>query len=140
MELEPESVEAILARWPVARLVTLGRGGKPEPVPIVFAHVAGALFSPLDGKPKRGGELARVSNLARDARVAVLLDHYDDDWSALWWLRVEGRAEVVPAAEHPDAVAALRAKYPQYGHVALFAGEPRLIRVAVGRISSWRAA
>lgn len=140
MELEPASVESILARWPVARLVTLGRGGKPEPVPIVFAYVAGALFSPLDGKPKRGGELARVRNLARDARVAVLLDHYDDDWSKLWWLRVEGRAAVVPAAEHADAVAALRAKYPQYEHVALFAGEPRLIRIAVARVTSWRSA
>jgi PPOX class probable F420-dependent enzyme len=140
MELEPASIDSILARWPVARLVTLGRGGKPEPVPVVFASVAGALWSPLDGKPKRAGELARVRNLAADPRVAVLLDHYDDDWSRLWWLRVEGRAEVVAAAAHPDAVAALRAKYPQYGRVALFAGEPRLIRIAVGRVTSWRAA
>ena len=139
MELERASIDSILARWPVARLVPLGRGGKPEPVPIVFAFVAGALWSPLDGKPKRGGELARVRNLAGDARVAVLLDHYEDDWSRLWWLRVEGRAAVVAAGEHPDAVAALRAKYRQYEHVALFAGEPRLIRVAVERITSWRA-
>jgi PPOX class probable F420-dependent enzyme len=124
----------------VARLVTLGRGGKPEPVPIVFAFVTGALWSPLDGKPKRGGELARVRNLEADARVAVLLDHYEDDWSKLWWLRVEGGATVVAAGEHPDAVAALRAKYPQYEHVALFAGEPRLIRVTAERITSWRAA
>jgi PPOX class probable F420-dependent enzyme len=139
MELEPAAIEAILARWPVARLVTLGRGGKPEPVPIVFAHVAGALFSPLDGKPKRGGELARVRNLARDARAAVMLDHYEDDWSTLWWLRVEGRGEVLPADAHAEAVAALRAKYPQYERVALFAGEPRLIRIAIERITSWAA-
>ena len=140
MELEPAEVDSILARWPVARLVTLGRGGKPEPLPIVFAFVAGALWSPLDGKPKRGGELARVRTLAADARVALLLDHYEDDWSKLWWLRVEGRAALVPAAGHPEVAAALRAKYPQYERVALFAGEPRLIRVAAERITSWRAA
>ena len=140
MELEPAAVESILARWPVARLVTLGRGGKPEPVPIVFAHVAGALWSPIDGKPKRAGaELARVRNLARDARVAVLLDRYDDDWSQLWWLRIEGRASLEPAAAHADVAAALRAKYRQYERVALFAGEPRLIRVAIERVASWRA-
>ena len=140
MELERAEVESILASWPVARLVTLGAAGAPEPVPIVFAHVAGALFSPIDGKPKRGGELARVRNLARDPRVAVLLDHYEDDWSKLWWLRLEGRASLEPAAAHADAVAALRAKYRQYERVALFAGEPRLIRVAVERTTSWRSA
>ena len=139
MELEPAQVESILARWSVARLVTLGRGGKPEPVPIVFVHVAGALWSPLDGKPKRGGELARVRNLAADARVAVLLDHYEDDWSKLWWLRLEGRGSVQPAAAHADAVDALREKYRQYERVALFAGEPRLIRVAIERTTSWRS-
>jgi PPOX class probable F420-dependent enzyme len=140
MELEPAQVESILARWPVARLVTLGRGGKPEPVPIVFARAAGALWSPLDGKPKRGGELARVRNLAADARVAVLIDHYEDDWTKLWWLRLEGRGSVQPAAEHADAVSALREKYRQYERVALFVGEPRLIRVVVERTTSWRAA
>jgi PPOX class probable F420-dependent enzyme len=140
MELEHAEVESILARWAVARLVTLGASGAPEPVPIVFAYVGGALFSPIDGKPKRGGELARVRNLARDPRVAVLLDHYEDDWSKLWWLRLEGRASLEPAAAHADAVAALRAKYRQYERVALFAGEPRLIRVAVERTTSWRSA
>lgn len=133
------AVERILARWVVARLVTLGRGGKPEPVPVVFAPAAGALYSPLDGKPKRGGELARVRNLARDARVALLLDHYEDDWSKLWWLRLEGRAEVVPAERHPEGVAALRQKYPQYASLPLFSGEPRLIRIEVERMLGWRA-
>lgn len=139
MELEAGSIDALLSRWPIARLVTLGAGGRPEPVPIVFAHCAGALFTPIDGKPKRGGALARERNVRADPRVAVLLDHYDADWERLWWLRIEGLAEVVPAGAWPGPVEALRAKYPQYAEVPLFRGEPRLLRIEIERTSSWRA-
>ena len=139
MQLEPEAIDALLSRWPVARLVTLGADGRPAPVPIVFARASEALFSPIDGKPKRGGELARERNLRADSRVALLLDHYEDDWERLWWLRVEGRAALVSASEHPQALAALRAKYPQYARVPLTSGEPRLLRIAIERVSSWRA-
>lgn len=142
MELEAESIDALLTRWPVARLVTLGAGGRPEPVPIVFARWGEALFTPIDGKPKRAGGagvLARERNVRADPRVAVLLDHYDPDWEKLWWLRIEGRAEGVPAEAWPAAAEALRAKYPQYARVPLFSGEPRLLRISIERISSWRA-
>ncbi len=139
MELEREAIDALLARWPVARLVTLAGDGRPAPVPIVFARVGAELFSPIDGKPKRSVELARERNLRADPRVALLLDHYEDDWQRLWWLRIDGRASTVPAAEHPLALAALRAKYPQYARVPLSSGEPRLLRIAIERVSSWRA-
>ena len=139
MQLEPDAIDALLSRWPVARLVTLAADGRPAPVPIVFARSAAVLFSPIDGKPKRAGELARERNLRADPRVALLLDHYEDDWERLWWLRVEGRAEVVLAAAHPRALEALRAKYPQYARVPISSGEPRLLRIAILRVSSWRA-
>ena len=139
MQLEPEAIDALLSRWPVARLVTLGADGSPAPVPIVFARSGAALFSPIDGKPKRAGPLARERNLETDPRVAVLLDHYDDDWERLWWLRVDGRATLVPASAHPQALDALRAKYPQYTRVPLTSGEPRLLRIEIERVSSWRA-
>ena len=139
MQLEPEAIDALLARWPVARLVTLGPEGRPAPLPIVFARAGSDLYSPIDGKPKRATELARERNLRADPRVALLLDHYEDDWERLWWLRVEGRATLVPAAEHPRALDALRAKYPQYASVPLTSGEPRLLRIAIERVSSWRA-
>ena len=89
-ELERAEIERILADWPVARLATLAPDGRAELVPIVFAESGGALWSPIDGKPKRGGELARVRNLRADPRVCVLLDHYDANWERLWWLRVDG--------------------------------------------------
>jgi PPOX class probable F420-dependent enzyme len=144
VDLTDAEVDAILERWPVARLATLADDGRPELVPIVFARSNGALWSALDGKPKRGRELARVRNLRRDSRVCLLLDHYDPDWRALWWLRLDARAEVVDAKEQrPEvahAVAALRAKYPQYASgVALFSGEPTLLRFAIERRVSWRA-
>jgi PPOX class probable F420-dependent enzyme len=139
VELEPSAIDALLSRWPIARLVTLRADGAPAPVPVVFARVGDALYSPIDGKPKGQGALARERHLDGDPRVALLLDHYEDDWERLWWLRVEGTAEVVPAAEHAAAHAALRAKYPQYARVALTSGEPRLLRIAIARIASWRA-
>jgi PPOX class probable F420-dependent enzyme len=139
MELEADAIDALLERWPVARLVTLDARGRPAPVPIVFARVDAALYSPIDGKPKRGGLLARERNLRADPRVALLLDHYEDDWERLWWLRVEGRAAVVPAASHARALDALRAKYPQYARVPVSSGEPRLVRIEIERIASWRA-
>ncbi len=139
MQLEAESIDALLSRWPVARLVTLGADGRPAPVPIVFARAGAALFSPIDGKPKGSAELARERNLRADPRVAVLLDHYDEDWERLWWLRVDGRAALVPASAHAHALDALRAKYPQYARVPLSSGEPRLLRISIERVSSWRA-
>ncbi len=139
MELEPGQIDDLLARWPVGRLVTLRADGAPVPVPVVFARVGDALFSPIDGKPKADGVLARERHIAADPRVALLLDRYADDWEALWWLRVEGRAETVPAAAHPRALGALRAKYPQYARVPLSHGEPRLLRISIDRITSWRA-
>jgi len=136
-------MERILASWPVARMATLAADGRPELVPIVFAQSDGALWTPVDGKPKRGGELARVRNLRRDGRVCLLLDHYDADWERLWWLRIDGRAEALsargPAAER--ALAALRAKYPRYasGATAQTSGEPTLIRVVETRRIGWAA-
>ncbi len=140
MEIARDVVDDLLSRWPIARLVTLRGDGAPVPVPIVFARVGAALYSPIDGKPKAGhARLARERNLDADARVALLLDHYDDDWQRLWWLRVEGRAAIVPADAHAEAVGRLRAKYPQYTRTPLWSGEPRLLRIAILRIVSWRA-
>jgi PPOX class probable F420-dependent enzyme len=144
VKLERAAIERILDEWPVARLATLGTGGRPELVPIVFARAGGALWSPIDGKPKRGVELARVRNLRADGRVCLLLDHYEADWSKLWWLRVDGRADLVPArgADAERAAEALCAKYPAYasGVTPLFAGEPTLIRIAIEKALGWRAA
>jgi PPOX class probable F420-dependent enzyme len=142
-KLERAAIERILASWPSARLATLAADGRPELVPIVFAASGGALWSPIDGKAKRGAELARVRNIRRDTRVCMLLDHYDADWSKLWWLRIDGQAQVVAAdsVEARAAADALRAKYPAYagGDTPLFSGVPTLIRIEVERSVGWSA-
>ncbi len=110
-------------------------------MPIVFARAGGALWSPVDGKPKRGGELARIRHVARDSRVSLLIDAWHADWAALWWLRLEGRASVTreEASGFAAAAHALRAKYPQYAQVPLFRGAPTLLRIEIARCRSWCA-
>ena len=145
MELTRDAIEHLLDGWPVARLATLRADGSPALVPVVFARSAGRLWLPVDGKPKRAGagERARVAPIRRDPRVALLLDQYDADWSALWWLRLEGKAELV--GEHDagfdTALGALVTKYPQYEHTPLFhrGAPPTLIAVGPIRVTSWAA-
>jgi PPOX class probable F420-dependent enzyme len=142
VQLPPALVEGLLEGWPVARLATLGRGG-PHQVPVVFARAVGALWSPVDGKPKAAGELARVRHVRADPRVSLLLDHYSEDWRGLWWVGISGQARVVcPADPSLDrevaaALGALREKYPQYGSVPLLREPPTLLRVEPMRVRSW---
>ena len=146
MELPDDAIETILERWPVATLTTVAMNGGPHAVPIVFAQSQGSLWSPVDGKPKRGGELARVRHVRRDPRVSLLFTHYQDDWSLLWWLRADGAAEIRNPAhrgrgadEVTAALAALRLKYPQYERVALLGPEAQLLHIAVTARRSWCA-
>jgi PPOX class probable F420-dependent enzyme len=144
VELPPAVVEDVLDRWPVARLAMLSPDG-PRQVPIVFARVGGALWTPVDGKPKAGGELARVRHVRADPRVSLLLDRYADDWRCLWWIAIAGRASVVqPADPSADreveaAVAALRVKYPPYATVAVLRDPPTLLRIEPASVRSWCA-
>lgn len=99
----------------VARLGTLRRSGAPHLVPFSFVLAEEALYSAVDQKPKRTDRLARLANLAADPRVCVLIDHYEEDWSRLWWVRLDGRAQELPrGAEVERALELLKAKYSQY--------------------------
>ncbi|HVN40497.1 MAG TPA: pyridoxamine 5'-phosphate oxidase family protein [Myxococcota bacterium] len=145
MEIPSSLVDRLLDTWPVARLATSGTRGYPGALPIVFALVRGYLWTPVDGKPKRAGELARVRRVSENPHVELLLDEYHDDWSDLWWLRIEGEARVVepPQPERdPDVapvLAALRKKYPQYATVPVLRDPPTLLAIRPTRIRSWAA-
>jgi len=119
---------------PVARLATVRPDGSPRIVPICFALDGDTLYSAVDEKPKRTRRLARLADVERDARVEILIDHYDEDWSRLWWVRLRGRARVV--ARHDRGLALLRAKYPQYRRRAP-SGPFLVVRVEERR--EWRA-
>ncbi|MBU2666019.1 TIGR03668 family PPOX class F420-dependent oxidoreductase [Actinoplanes bogorensis] len=98
------------ASVPVARLATVGADGAPHLVPIVFAVVGDTIITAVDGKPKRSRDLRRLHNIAAHPRVSVLADHYEQDWSRLWWVRADGTARVLDSY----ASEALTARYPQY--------------------------
>lgn len=144
MQLDPRQLSHLLDVWPVARLASTGPSGQPHLVPIVFVALDGAIYSPVDGKPKRNGTLQRMRNVASAESVSLLIDNYDDDWDLLWWVRIDANAKVVTNAELSSheltrIVDALHAKYPQYGSVALFRAEPTLLRLRPTRHTAWSA-
>ena len=95
----------------VAHLATAGRDGRPHVVPICFVLDGETLYTAVDEKPKRTRQLKRLENIEANRHVEVLIDHYEDDWSRLWWVRLRGTARIV---EDPRAVELLAAKYTQY--------------------------
>ena len=123
---------------PVARLARVRRDGSPRLVPITFALLGELLCFAVDEvKPKRDTRLARLGDIARDPRVTVLVDHYDADWSALWWVRIDGTAAVhVDGTLRERALDELAAKYPAYG-AARPAGP--VVIVTPRRWSGWSA-
>ena len=99
----------------VARLATVTTDGRPHIVPCCFALVDDTIYSAVDGKPKTTLALQRLANIIANPVAALLVDHYDDDWSTLWWVRVNGAARiVVEAPERDSALRLLAAKYLQY--------------------------
>ena len=103
----------------VARLATLDADGRPHLVPITFALVGETLYSAVDAKPKSSPKLRRIENARRRPDVTVLVDHYEEDWTRLWWVRLRGRARVLEAGDEVErALALLAAKYEQYRRAA----------------------
>lgn len=132
---EPAEVISRFTAAPVARLATVTHDGAPHLVPVVFAVRGETLFTAVDGKPKSTQRLKRLANIEHDPRVSVLVDHYSDDWTQLWWIRADGDATVVyDGPDHCEGHAALRAKYPQYQSVPL---DGPVVRVAIRRWTSW---
>jgi PPOX class probable F420-dependent enzyme len=99
----------------VARLATTDPDGRPHLVPIVFALDGDTLYTAVDRKPKRSSKLRRIENARARPDVTVLVDHYEENWDGLWWIRLRGRARVLDdGEEHDHALALLQEKYPQY--------------------------
>ena len=124
-------------RSPIARLATITPDGVPHLVPVVFAVHGDLVYTAVDAKPKTTQRLRRLTNIESNPQVSLLVDHYADDWTQLWWVRVDGAAAI-----HRDGAVLhtgyrlLRAKYPQYQSVPL---NGPVIAVTVGRWSSWHA-
>jgi PPOX class probable F420-dependent enzyme len=127
----------LVAAARIGRLATLTPDGRLHLVPISFALEGETLYSAVDEKPKRSRKLQRLANVRANPDVAVLVDHYDEDWSHLWWVRLRGTARVVEeGSELEAALALLTDKYEQYR--AQPPGGPA-IAVAVEEWRGWEA-
>ena len=127
-----------IKEWRVARLATADAHGAPHVVPICYAFDGERFYSVLDQKPKRTSwvRLKRVRNILSNPEVSLVLDHYEEDWSCLWYVLVWGTAQLIhEGREQRDAVRLLRDKYDQYR--AMDIDESPVIMITPSRITTW---
>ncbi|BBX67678.1 PPOX class F420-dependent oxidoreductase [Mycolicibacterium psychrotolerans] len=134
----PEQTVAAFAGAPVAALATVRPDATPHVVPVVFALAAGRddlVYTAVDAKPKSTQRLRRLANIEHNSEVSLLVDHYDDDWARLWWVRADGTATIHRSGDEVAlGYAQLRAKYPQYERVAL---NGPVVSIRIRRWASW---
>jgi PPOX class probable F420-dependent enzyme len=134
---ESDAVVAMFAQSPVAMLATVGADGAPHLVPVVFAVHDDVVYTAVDAKRKSTQRLRRLANIEANPKVSMLVDHYDDDWAQLWWVRADGIAAIHYSGEEMAAgYALLRKKYLQYQRIAL---DGPVVTVDVQRWASWQA-
>jgi PPOX class probable F420-dependent enzyme len=122
----------------VGRLATADARGAPHVVPVCFALSGETVYVTIDEKPKRddAARLKRLRNIAENPSVAIVFDRYDEDWSRLGWVMVQGRAEVLASGpEHDRAQAGLRARYPQLALMRI-EGLP-VVAIRIEHAASW---
>ena len=108
-------MRARVAQARVARLATVRPHGRPHLVPCCFVLSDEVLYSAVDTKPKSTVALRRLDNIRAVPWAAMLIDQYDDDWTALWWVRIDGRARLIDSGpEFDHALQLLAEKYEQY--------------------------
>jgi PPOX class probable F420-dependent enzyme len=131
-----DRARAMLGAARVGHLATAGADGEPHVVPVCFAVADEVVYSVIDEKPKRTQRLRRVRNVEERGRAALVVDHYEEEWSRLGWVMLRGAATVLePGEEHGRALELLRARYPQYRAMAL--EDAPVLRLAVERANEW---
>ena len=128
----------LIDRKRIAHLATADTDSAPHVVPICFALYGDTLYSVIDRKPKRAAatELRRVRNIIDNPRVSVLMDHYEEDWSRLWYVLIRGTASILhEGPEHARAIELLLRKYAQYARMDI---EDRpIIKVETAGVVVW---
>jgi PPOX class probable F420-dependent enzyme len=135
----PPAVVTLLRDGRVGRLGTADAAGRPLVVPVCYVFDGRACYTAVDAKPKRTRALRRLRHVAENPRACLTVDHYEEDWQALWWVIVEGEATVLRAGpEAARAVDLLISKYSQYVGLGLAHEEAVVIRLIPSRILHWR--
>lgn len=135
------AIRAKLREARVARLATVDLQSRPHAVPVCFVLDGAVFYSAIDRKPKRVApeKLARLKNIRATPQAALLIDHYSEDWTQLWYILVRGKAKLLPpsaAAERARAIRMLKAKYPQYA-TGMLGEEAPILRITAEKIISW---
>jgi PPOX class probable F420-dependent enzyme len=128
--MDPARARQLVTHGRVGRLATVGPDGGPHLVPCCFVLLGDTIYSAIDAKPKSTLALRRLDHIRADPRASLIVDHYEEDWDQLWWVRLDGAARVLDrdqtdaeteaeAAEAGAGIDALMAKYPQYERVAI---------------------
>lgn len=135
--MEERDARRLLAEASVASLATVDATNAPHLVPLVFALDGDTIYSAVDHKPKRSTRLKRLRNIEESPQVSLLVHHYEDDWSQLWWVRVDGNARVIATGDDWERAAELLAdKYPPYR------GQPptgAVIAITIEKVTGWVA-
>ncbi|MCY3691040.1 MAG: TIGR03668 family PPOX class F420-dependent oxidoreductase [Chloroflexota bacterium] len=138
--LSQQQVE-LLNQTPVGHLATADAHGRPHVIPFCFVCDGGIIYSALDAKPKSSNlrGLRRVRNILANPQVSLVIDHYESDWSRLWYLMVQGNAELLePCPEQAAAISLLRGKYQQYREMDL--EHSPVIKITPDRATGWSGA
>lgn len=113
--MDEREARARVAEARVGHLATVDAEGRPGLVPCCFVLEGDTVYSAVDDKPKTTSRLARLANIEANPNASLVVDHYDEDWSTLWWVRIRAKGRLVTnEAERSDALGLLTAKYPQY--------------------------
>ncbi|HSE03252.1 MAG TPA: TIGR03668 family PPOX class F420-dependent oxidoreductase [Methylomirabilota bacterium] len=137
----PPTVAGFITSARVGRLATADAGGQPMVVPICYAFDGRALYSAVDAKPKQAPPegLKRIRNLRENPRVSIVIDEYEEDWTRLRYVIIQGRAELLTEGAHfTHGVDLLLAKYAQYERIGLPRERGLMIRVTPSRVSAWQ--
>ncbi len=126
-----------LGRSPVGHLATITPDSKPHVVPVTFAVSENRVLTMVDHKPKTTHRLQRLTNIREHGTASLLADHYESEWSRLWWVRIDGAATVHDAGPIWQlARDALAAKYSQYGQRP---PEGPAINLEIDRVTFWES-
>lgn len=124
----------------VGRLATADREGQPHVIPVCYACDGRSIYIALDAKPKRVApqQLRRVRNLLENPRIALVVDRYSDDWSALAYVLIRGNAELLRGGDEQfHAVVLLRDRYVQYQTMPI--QDQPVIAIRPTAITAWGA-
>jgi PPOX class probable F420-dependent enzyme len=136
--MEAADARRRLAGSKVAHLATVSAEGRPHVVPIVFALDGETLYFAVDAKPKKTANLARLKNIAANPAVSVLVDHYEDDWTRLWWVRADGTAHIV--TDNTEAQRALDSLATRYHQYVTERPGGRVVAIHIDRLTGWTGA